>query len=356
MKRIAPLLAAAAALSGCGNGKEAVEPVRPVLTVTVAPGAAATHETWAGEIRARVESDLAFRIGGKLAARLVDAGARVRKGQALARLDPEDAALAAQAARAQFASAQSEHALAKAELERARDLLARRFISASAFDARQAAFDAAAARLEQSRAQAELSANQAEYATLAADGDGVVISVAAEPGQVLAAGQPVLRLARDGELEAVITVPEGQVGRLKPGQPVAVFLWADPGRRVPGRVREIAGGADAVTRTFAVRVALPAPPPGARVGMSATVAAAPAADAGLVLLPLTALLRDGDSAAVWVVDTKAARVAKRPVAVGQYREDGATIVSGLAAGETVVAAGVHKLREGQAVRLPAAAR
>lgn len=351
---IRSLLAALAALfllSACGNGVETPDPVRPVLAVTVAPGALPTREVYSGEVRARVESDLAFRVGGKLAARLVDAGARVRKGQPLARLDPEDARLGAQAARAQLASAESDLALAKAELERATDLLARRFISQSAWDARQAAHAAAAARVEQARSQAAISANQAGYTTLAADADGVVVSVAAEPGQVLAAGQPVLRLAHDGEKEIVVSVPEGQVARLRPGQDVVAFLWAEPGSRFPGRVREIAGGADAVTRTFAVRVSVPQAPPAARVGMSATVALAAGRDEGLVLLPLAALVRDGQGAFVWVVDPKTSRVARRDVRVGEFREDGATILSGLAAGDVVVSAGVHKLRAGEPVRL-----
>jgi len=355
MTRFAQLALAAAAacvLASCGNGQQAADPVRPVLTVTVAPGAAATRETYAGEMRARVETDLAFRVGGKLAARLVDAGAHVRKGQPLARLDPEDARLGAQAARAQLASAESDHALAKAELERAVDLRARNFISASAFDARQATYAAAKARLDQARSQSALSANQEGYTTLAADADGVVISVAAEPGQVVAAGQPVLRLARDGEMEVVVNVPESQVAHLRPGQEVVAFLWADPAHRFPGRVREVAGGADPVTRTFAARVSTTGVPPGARVGMSATVALkAAAGNSAVVLLPLTALVREGESATVWVVDPKTSRVQRRPVQVGEFREDGATIVSGLATGEIVVSAGVHKLRAGQEVKL-----
>lgn len=352
MSRVLPAAAIAAALlSACDAAPPAGEPVRPVLTVTVAPGAAATHHTYSGELRARVESDLAFRLGGKVAERPVDAGARVRKGQVLARLDPGDAKLAAQAARAQLASAEADHALARAEFDRAADLLQRRFISQSAFDARQAAYRAAAARVEQARSQSQLSGNQAAYTTLAADADGVVVSVAAEPGQVVAAGQPILRVARDGEMEVVVSAPESDVSRLRAGQVVAVFLWADPGNRFPGRVREVAGGADAVTRTFAVRVSVPVVPPGARVGMSATVALPAAEDASLVVLPLTALVRDGESASVWVVDPKTSRVKARAVQVGQYREDGATIVSGLAAGEVVVSAGVHKLRADQAVRV-----
>lgn len=353
------IFAAAAAslvLTACGNGHQAEDPLRPVLTATVTPGAPATRDVYPGELRARVETDLAFRIGGKMAARLVDAGARVRGGQALARLDPQDAKLAAESARAQLASAEADHAFARAELERAADLLAKKFISPSAYDTRQTAYAAAKARLEQARSQTALSANQEAYTTLAADGDGVVVSVSAEPGQVVAAGQPILRLARDREMEVVLTVPEGQLARFRPGQEVLVFLWADPANRFPGRVREIAGGADAVTRTFAVRVSVPRAPPEARVGMSATVALKPAADASLVVLPLTALVRNGESATVWVVDPKTSRVKSRAVQVGQFREDGAAIVSGLAAGEIVVTAGVHKLRADQPVRLPGAAR
>ena len=347
--------AAALLLSSCGDSPRGTEPIRPALTVVVAPGAAATRDVYSGELRARVETDLAFRVGGKIVARLADAGVRVAKGQPLARLDPRDASLAAGSSRALLASAEADHALARAEFDRAGDLLARKFISQSAFDARQAAFAAASARVEQARSQSALSENQETYTTLFADADGVVVSVSAEPGQVVAAGQPILRLARDGEMEVAVTVPESQVARLGTGQEVAIFLWADPANRFPGRIREIAGGADAITRTFTVRVSATRVPPGARLGMSATVVLAKAADANLVVLPLTALVGDEASAAVWVVDPASSRVKRRKVEVGQYREDGATILSGLAAGEVVVSAGVHKLREGQQVRLAGAA-
>jgi len=350
-------LAALAALflSACGNGDKPADPVRPVLTVTVQPGAAATRDVYSGEVRARIETDLAFRVGGKLAARLVDAGTRVKAGQPLARLDPEDAKLASAAARAQLASAEADFALAKAELDRAADLLARKFISQSAFDTRQTVFSAARARVDQVRSQAGLSANQQAYTTLAADADGVILSVSAEPGQVVAAGQAVMRLARDGEMEVVISAPESQVARFRVGQAVAISLWADSATVFPGQVREVAGGADPVTRTFAVRISAPRAPADVRVGMTANVALAPQTDGKVIVLPLTALIRQGDEAAVWVVDAKTSRVQRRLVKVGQYREDGATILSGLAAGEIVVAAGVHKLRADQTVRLAASA-
>ena len=348
-----PLLAALA-LSGCGNGTLAEDPVRPVITQTVVQGADPTKDVYSGELRARHETDLGFRVGGKLVARMVDPGARVKQGQALARLDPEDARLAAQAAAAQLASAESDLALARAELDRHADLLAKKFISQSAYDVKHNAFNAAKARAEQARSQAGLSANQQGYTTLVADADGVVISVAAEPGQVVAAGQPVLRLAHAGEKEVVVNVPEGQVGRFRVGQPVAVSLWADPSAPFPGRVREIAGGADPVTRTYAVRVNAPETPATAQLGMTANVMFAGPAVAELVVLPMSALAREGDRPAVWVVDPATSKVKMRPVTVGQFREDGVTITQGLKAGDVVVTAGVHKLRPDQSVRLASA--
>ena len=348
-----PLLLAGLAfvLAACGPAKVEQDPVRPVLTQRVTQGAAASRDIYSGEIRARYESDLGFRVGGKLVARPVDAGARVTKGQVLARLDPEDARLAVQGTSAQLASAESDHALAKSELDRHADLLAKKFISQSAFDVKQNAFNAAKARVDQARSQAAISSNQAAYTTLVADADGVVISVAAEPGQVLAAGQAVLRLARSGEKEVVVNAPEGQLARFKVGQDVGINLWADPSKVFAGRIREIAGGADPVTRTYAVRVSALGAPAQAQLGMTANVLLNPAADSSLVLLPLSALARGGNEPAVWVVDPASNRVRLRPVTVGQFREDGVTVTGGLAAGEIVVTAGVHKLKTDQVVRL-----
>ena len=346
-----PLLLVAALVAACGKPQAVPEPPRPVMTQTIVPGAAATRDVYSGEIRARYEVDAGFRVGGKLVARLVDAGARVRKGQVLARLDPADAHLASQAAEAQFASAESELALAKAERDRHADLLAKRFISQSAFDAKETAFTSARARLEQARSQAAISANQAQYTALVADGDGVIVSVAAEPGQVVAAGQPIVRLAFAGEKEVVLNAPESQLARFSQGQAVAIGLWSDPSTVFPGRVREIAGGADPVTRTYTVRVTALDPPPQAQLGMTANVAFTSRTDPELVLLPLAALTRQGEQPAVWIVDPKSSQVKLRTVTVGQYREDGVTVTAGLHAGDVVVTAGVHKLRPDQVVRV-----
>lgn len=357
MSRTLPLLAAVALLAAaCSDAKVEQDVVRPVIAQKVSTGAIATRDVYSGEVRARYETDLAFRIGGKISARPVDAGARVAKGQALARLDPQDAKLAQDAARAQVASAESDLAMAKAELDRYADLLAKKFISQSAFDARQNAFGTAAAKAEQMRSQAAISANQATYTTLAADADGVIVSVTAEPGQVVAAGQSVMRLAHSGEMDVVLNAPENQLARFQVGEEVLVTLWADPKTVFPGRIREVAGGADPVTRTFTVKVAIARPPPAVQVGMTANVAFKPQPSDSMVLLPLGALAGTESDPAVWVVDAKTNQVKRRSVKVGQFREDGVTIVSGLEPGETVVTAGVHKLKADQVVRIAVAAR
>jgi len=354
MKRFASIVAAAAAaltLAGCGNGKTIAEPVRPVVTQKVAAGATATRDVYSGEVRARYETDLGFRVGGKILARNVDAGARVTKGQVLARLDPEDARLVADAAKAQVASADADLALAKAELDRSRDLLERKFISQSAYDVKQQQYSAAKARHDQMKSQAAVSSNQASYTTLVADNDGVVLVAMAEPGQVVTAGQPVVRLARSGEKEVVLNAPEGQLARFKVGEDVAISLWSAPDQLFRGRIREVAGGADSVTRTYQVKVSAIDPPATAQVGMTANVLFKPALDAGLVLLPLSAIAGDKNAPAVWVVDPATSKVRLRPVKLGQFREDGATVLEGLAPGEIVVTAGVHKLRADQLVRV-----
>ena len=351
MNRILFCVAAAGLLAACAKTPVTEEPVRPVLTQRVMPGGVANRDIYSGEVRARYETDMGFRVAGKIVARPVDAGARVTKGQVLARLDPEDAKLAAQGAQAMLASAESEFALAKAELDRHADLLNKKFISQSAFDVKQNAFNAARAKVEQSRTQAAITGNQASYTNLVADADGVVISVAAEPGQVVAAGQPVLKLAHAGEKEVVLNAPEGQLARFKPGQEVGISLWAAPDKVFRGRVREVAGGADPVTRTYTVRVTAIDAPVDAQLGMTANVLFAPATDSQLVLLPLSALSGDRAQPLVWIVDPSTSQVRSKPVTVGQFREDGVSITGGLAPGDVVVTAGVHKLRAGQAVRI-----
>jgi multidrug efflux system membrane fusion protein len=302
-------------------------------------------------VRARHESDLAFRVGGKMVARHVDVGSVVRKGAALARLDPQDARLAVDAARSQLAAAEADHALAKAELDRYLELHAKNFVSKAVLDARETTFNTTKARLEQARAQLATARNQTAYTELAADADGVITAVLAEPGQVVAAGQPIVRLARPDEKEVVIHVPESRLAELREANQILVALWTQPEKPYAGRVREISPNADPVTRTFTVKVSVLEPDPSVRLGMTANVLLGERSTHQVVRLPLAAVVQEGGRTSVWVVDPGTRQVNPRPVEVGAYREDGVTVLSGLAAGEVVVAAGAHKLRAGETVRL-----
>jgi multidrug efflux system membrane fusion protein len=306
---------------------------------------------YSGEVRARYENDLAFRVGGKAVARYVDVGATVTKGQPLARLDPQDAKLNVDAARSALAAAEADHALAKAEVERYRDLYAKKFVSQAVLDARETTFNTTKAKLEQARAQALVAANQSSYTTLAAEADGVITAVGLEPGQVVSPGQTVLRFARPDEKEVVINVPESRLAELRDAKRIQVAVLAAPDKPAAGRIREIAPNADAATRTFAVRVSVLDPDPAIRLGMTANVALGEARSEPVIRLPLSALTQVEARPAVWVVDPQTSRVNLRPVEIGAYREDGVTVTTGLRPGEVVVTAGVHKLLAGETVRV-----
>ena len=344
------LVAAALVLSSCAKHEVVTESVRPVQLTQVKLGASADTAVFAGEIKPRHETDLGFRIGGKIVSRDVDIGARVKKGQVLARLDPADVGLQAQAAKAQLAAAETEYSFAKGEFERYQTLLEQKFISASALDAKRNTMNANRAKYEQAKAQLAVSANQAGYATLVADQDGVITAVNAEVGQVVAAGQAALRLAREDEREAAISVPENRIDELRAAKQLGVVLWANPARIYPARVREIAPAVDPMTRTFAVRVAVLEPDPKLQWGMTANVVLRGEPAGSAALLPLTALYQHQGKPAVWIFDTATRKVSLRSVEVGSYREDGVVIRSGINGGEFVVVAGVHKLIPGQTVR------
>lgn len=342
------LVAGLLALAGCG-GKEAEEsPARPAMVVQ--PGSAsAALSVYAGEVRAQFEPALAFRIGGKISRRLVDVGEQVKKGQALAELDPADVALQLEASRAQLSSAESDLELARSELERYRSLLDRQLVSRSLYDARVSAQQAAEARVRQARAQANVSGNQAAYAVLRAPADGVIAQRLAEAGQVVAAGQTVFVLAEQGEREVLISVPEQSAAEFTPGRALAVELWSQPGKRFPAKLREIAPAADAQARTFAARVSFDAGDVRTEIGQSARVFALQEGEATLGV-PLPALAEKDGEPAVWVVDPKTSTVTLRPVRVGPYGENVVPVLSGLEAGDWIVAAGVHLLLEGQRVK------
>jgi multidrug efflux system membrane fusion protein len=336
------------ALAACGKDAPEEGPARPALVVQ--PGAAgAAASAYPGEVRAQHEPALAFRIGGKISRRLVDVGDRVKAGQALAELDAADVGLQLEAARAQLASAESDLALADSELERYKSLLDRQLVSRSLYDARVSAQQAAQARVRQAKAQAAVSGNQATYAVLRASKSGVIAQRQAEAGQVVAAGQTVFVLAEDGEREVAISVPEQSAADFVPGRELLVELWSMPGKRFPGRLREIAPAADAQARTFAARVSFDAGAGRAEIGQSARVYAL-ADDSHALAVPLSALHEKDGQPALWVVDPTTAKVNLRVVKVGPYGEAAVPVLAGLEPGEWVVAAGVHLLLEGQRVK------
>lgn len=341
---------ATAFIVGCAKHEPPPEAPRPVALVQVSTGGAASASVYAGEVKPRHEADLGFRIAGKVISRSVDVGARVRKGDALARIDPADVGLQAEAAKAAQAAARTELAFAQAEYERYQGLFAQKFVSASALDQKKNAFETARAKLAQADAQLAVSRNQTAYATLLADRDGVITAVNVEPGQVVAAGQPVMKLAGEDEREVAIAVPENRLAELKSAPTLAVALWAQPGKLYRAKVREIAPAVDATTRTFAVRVSVLDADAALAWGMTANVVVPTQAAANAALLPATALYRDNDNPAVWVYDPQTQEVRLRDVSIGQYREDGVLVRDGVRDGEWIVAAGVHKLTEGQKVR------
>jgi multidrug efflux system membrane fusion protein len=316
--------------------------------VTRASSGDGALEAYAGEVHARQEPTLSFRIAGKLVRRLVDAGSRVRAGQPLAELDPTDVRLESEASRAALASAQSDLVLAQSELARYKSLADRQLVSRSLYDSRVASLRAAEARVRQAKAQSAASGNQVGYAVLRAPADGVISQRLAEAGQVVGAGQAIFVLAVDGEREVAISVPEQGLSRFAVGRELAVELWTRPGEHFPAIVRELAPAADPVTRTYAARVAFSAPPQGIELGQSARVYARVDGDSRL-RLPLSALTQDEGQAAVWVVDPASKKVHRRRIAIGAYAEDGVPVLSGLSADEWVVAAGAHLLLEGEQV-------
>ena len=342
------LIAGALALAGCRQDTPAEGTARPAMVVQ-AGAAAANLSVYAGEVRAQFEPALAFRIGGKISRRLVDVGEQVQKGQPLAELDAADVGLQLEAASAQLASAESDLGLATSELERYQSLLERQLVSKSLYDARVSARQAAQARVRQAQAEARVSGNQAAYAVLRAPADGVIAQRLAEAGQVVAAGQTVFVLAGEGLREVAISVPEQSAALFTPGREMAVELWSQPGKRFPAKLREIAPAADSQARTFAARVTFSPGDVRTEIGQSARVFALQPGERGLAV-PLPAVYEKNGKPALWVVDPATSTVRLRAVTVGAYGESEVPVLSGLAPGEWVVAAGVHLLIEGQRIK------
>ncbi len=339
-------------LVACGGEPDADHEVRPVRVERVAARDMDTVATYSGEVRARVEVPLAFRVAGKVSERLVDVGATVKAGQALARLDPQDLNLSTQSLEAQRAAAQADLDFTRAEHERFKELLERKLVSATDYQQRLNQYNTAKARYDSVQAQFQQGQNQSRYATLTADRNGVITAVAAEAGQVVAAGQTVMQLAVPTEKEVTIAVPENRLRELQGVGAISIALWAQPDARYPGRLREVSPSSDPVTRTYAARITLLEADARAQLGMTANVTLARARDEAQITLPTTALLSSEQTgASVWVVDPQALTVAQQPVTLGGFAHNRVVVLGGLAEGALVVTAGVNRLHAGQKVRL-----
>ena len=346
---MAAILASAMLLAACSKPAPPEEPIRAVKVTTVGLGNIKSGAEFAGEVRPRVESRLGFRVAGKIVRRQAELGQRVRAGDVLAQLDPQDYKLAAQAASAQTAAAQTNRDLALADFNRYKSLKDQNFISGAELERRDAALKAAQAQLDQAKAQLAGQGNQAAYTTLVADVSGVITSIDAEPGQVVTAGTPVVRIAQDGPRDVIFAVPEDKVALMKVGSTTDVRTWSS-NIQYKGIVREVAASADPVTRTFTVKVGLDAKDMPA---LGTTVSVIPQAfdrsGVQVVKLPTSAFRQDGQNSSVWVLDTATMTVKLQPVVIATADGNEVVVASGLQPGMQVVVAGVHVLSPGQKV-------
>ena len=342
------ILLCALLASACSKEEPKPEAVRPVRVAVLAEGAAGASADFSGEVRPRIESRLGFRVAGKITAREVDVGTLVKQGQVLMQLDPQDLKLAATQAQASLRAAETNRDLASADYKRYQELRAKNFVSQSVLDTKRAALRAAQAEADAAGAAFKGQSNQAGYASLVSDVDGVVTGIDAEVGQVVNAGTPVVRVARTDELDVVIGIPEDRVGDLRKASSVTVRMWAKPDAAIAGRVREVSPVADAATRTYTAKIAIP-PRADVRLGMTASVQVASKNGGAGLRAPLTSLHHDKGVTGVWLVENGAVR--RVPVKIiGQAGND-VLLGEGVKAGQTVVTAGVNLLRPGQKVRI-----
>jgi len=346
----AALALVAIALAGC-NDKVAEKPApsRPVLVATTHYEAETPERSFVGTIRPRIESDLGFRVPGKVAKRLVEVGQTVDIGQPLATLDEVDLKLQAEQAVAEFTAATGVLVQAAAAEQRAKDLKVKGWTTDAQLDQARAAGDEARARLNRAERSVDLTKNSLSYATLDADARGVVTATLIEPGQVVASGQTAIRVARFAEKEAVVAIPETLVGRAKDGV-ASVTLWSEPDKKYAAKLREVAPSADPATRTYLAKFSLPDAGETVSLGMTATLTLSDAATTRVARLPLSALFSEGGDPSLYIVDDKG-EVALKPVAVKSYESNCVVITGGVDEGSKVVVLGVQKLDPAQKVRV-----
>lgn len=348
LNQITTLLVYSSLLWACSKTEPPPEPPKPALVMAFGDSIQSQQNvTFQGEVKSRYTTNLGFRVAGKISQRLVNTGDHVKKGQILATLDTNDASLNSLAANASVQSAQANVDLAKVELERQQQLYTQKFISKSAVDVKEANYKTALAALQQARAQSNLSSNQAAYTRLVADKEGVISSITAEPGQVVAAGQTVAQILDNATLEVLIAVPESSIKAFSVGQSTPIHLWSDSAHAYQGQVREISPEANPQTRAFDVRVKFLNLDDSVKLGMTAMVSLG---QRQLIKqLPSSAVSQSHQQAFVWSVDTHNT-VHKQAIKIGPFNESGIEVASGLNIGQRVVIAGVQSLAEGQQVR------
>jgi RND family efflux transporter MFP subunit len=349
---------AALSLTANASRVSANEPVvRPARVQEIAYARQAQSLVLAGTVVPRIESNLGFRVAGKLVRRAVDVGASVKPGDLIAQLDPSDYRLAVDNARAALASAEADHARARADHDRYLALRGGAAFTQQTLDQRQSLAATARARVDQARSQLSSAENNLAYADLRADVAGIVTAVQAEVGQVLPQGQGVVRVARMDELEILVGVPEHRLKVVRESAAAGFELWSDPGKRHAARLRELSPSADPTSRTYPARFGIVDPPEFIGLGMTATLSFERPDVAPVAEVPLAAIFQQGTRPAVWVVDKATGAVELRPVVVARWRNDTAAIASGVRDGELIATAGVHKLEAGQKVKpMPQAAR
>lgn len=340
-------------LGACSEGKTADVPKAERRAVVVAPvhyRARTPERSFVGSVRPRIEADLGFRVAGKIAERLVQSGEVVKAGQPLARLDPTDFVLQKQQADAEYTAAKESLAQNEAQSQRNEVLKRNGWVTQATVDAQNTATAEARGRLDRASRARDLAANQLAYSVLAADSDGVITATLGEPGQVVAAGTLVMRLARAGEREAVIAVPEALVEQVRGGT-ASVSLWSAPGKRYQATLREFSASADAATRTFPARFTIRDADEAVIIGLTATVTIAEPETTKVARLPISALFDQGSGPSLWIVNRDTGALTLKPVKLAGYDGGDVLLAGGVDENELAVALGVQKLDAAQQVRI-----
>jgi len=354
LRRAAAVAVLPSGLAGCNEiAAQHAAPIRPVLVTSAHYQAQVSDRSFVGTIRPRIESDIGFRVAGKVSKRLVEVGAMVETGQPLATLDEADLRLQAEQAEAEFTAAGGVLAQASAAESRAKELKQKGWSTDAQLDQAKAAADEARARLKRAERSVELTKNSLSYATVVADGPGVVTATLIEPGQVVIAGQTAIRVARLAEKEVVVAIPETLLARARSGE-AQVSIWSRPDKLHVAKLRELAPSADSATRTYLAKFSMPGAGDDVQLGMTATLILSDSGSERVARLPLSALFNQGAGPSVYVADGKTGAITLKPVAVKAYESNGVLISGGVDEGANVVALGVQKLDPAEKVKVVSA--